>query len=156
MTDLDGSHVVCTRSKSFATTTTWTFWSLTTRGHVTSLLVQFEKFRHFGNLRRLLVPLPYHYWRLATGVSTASRKAQFGLRFLRVLGSLVLSAFREGTWLPNAWLIRTLKVSGESETRNARGAFRIETARVAEIKALLASRAIFCARIVRGDSRLEG
>ena len=28
------------------------------RGHVASLLVQFEKFHHFGNLRRLLVSLP--------------------------------------------------------------------------------------------------
>jgi hypothetical protein len=32
------------------------------RGHVTALLVQFERHRHLGNLRRLLIALPYHYY----------------------------------------------------------------------------------------------
>jgi GT2 family glycosyltransferase/ubiquinone/menaquinone biosynthesis C-methylase UbiE len=31
------------------------------RGHVTALLVQFEKLRHFGNIWRLAAVLPYHY-----------------------------------------------------------------------------------------------
>jgi GT2 family glycosyltransferase len=31
------------------------------RGHVAALLVQFEKHRHFGNIRRLFTALPYHY-----------------------------------------------------------------------------------------------
>ncbi|SRR5581483_8873226 len=37
------------------------------RGHVTALLVQFEKFRHFGNLRRLLLTLPRYYIESLTG-----------------------------------------------------------------------------------------
>jgi GT2 family glycosyltransferase len=32
------------------------------RGHVAALLVQFEKHQHFGNIRRLLTALPYHYY----------------------------------------------------------------------------------------------
>jgi GT2 family glycosyltransferase len=32
------------------------------RGHVTALLVQFEKHRHIGNLRRLFTELPYYYF----------------------------------------------------------------------------------------------
>ncbi len=31
------------------------------RGHVAALFVQFEKHRHFGNIRRLLITLPHHY-----------------------------------------------------------------------------------------------
>jgi GT2 family glycosyltransferase len=31
------------------------------RGHVTALLIQFEKHRHWGNLRRLAVSLPWYY-----------------------------------------------------------------------------------------------
>jgi GT2 family glycosyltransferase/SAM-dependent methyltransferase len=33
------------------------------RGHVTALLVQFEKHRHFGNIWRLAAALPYYYCR---------------------------------------------------------------------------------------------
>jgi GT2 family glycosyltransferase/SAM-dependent methyltransferase len=33
------------------------------RGHVAALLVQFEKHRHFGNIRRLLTEIPYTYYR---------------------------------------------------------------------------------------------
>jgi GT2 family glycosyltransferase/SAM-dependent methyltransferase len=33
------------------------------RGHVTALLVQFEKHRHFGNIRRLFTTIPYAYYR---------------------------------------------------------------------------------------------
>jgi len=36
------------------------------RGHVAALLVQFEKHRHSGNLRRLLLALPRHYLRRMT------------------------------------------------------------------------------------------
>lgn len=31
------------------------------RGHVAALLVQFEKHRHLGNIRRLFITLPHHY-----------------------------------------------------------------------------------------------
>jgi hypothetical protein len=31
------------------------------RGHVTALLVQFAKYKHWGNLRRLCVTLPKYY-----------------------------------------------------------------------------------------------
>jgi hypothetical protein len=33
------------------------------RGHAAALLVQFERHRHYGNLRRVLVTLPWHYTR---------------------------------------------------------------------------------------------
>ena len=35
------------------------------RGHVAALLIQFEKHRHWGNLRRILVSLPWYYAKLA-------------------------------------------------------------------------------------------
>jgi hypothetical protein len=31
------------------------------RGHVTALLIQFEKYRHWGNLTRALVRMPLYY-----------------------------------------------------------------------------------------------
>jgi GT2 family glycosyltransferase len=34
------------------------------RGHVTALLIQFERHRHWGNLRRLVTSLPYYYGKL--------------------------------------------------------------------------------------------
>jgi hypothetical protein len=34
------------------------------RGHVSALLIQFEKHRHWGNLRRLLISLPWFWTRL--------------------------------------------------------------------------------------------
>jgi GT2 family glycosyltransferase len=55
------------------------------RGHVASLLVQFEKFHHFGNLRRLLVSLPHHYWRLATGREHGTTR---GTVWFEILGCL--------------------------------------------------------------------
>jgi glycosyltransferase involved in cell wall biosynthesis len=35
------------------------------RGHVAALLIQFERYRHWGNLRRILISLPWYYARLA-------------------------------------------------------------------------------------------
>jgi len=35
------------------------------RGHVAALLIQFEKHRHWGNVRRILVSLPWYYAALA-------------------------------------------------------------------------------------------
>lgn len=37
------------------------------QGHVVALLLQYEKFGHFGNLRRLFLSLPRYYWDLALG-----------------------------------------------------------------------------------------
>jgi GT2 family glycosyltransferase len=37
------------------------------RGHVFALLVQYEKTRHSGNLRRLFLSLPRYYWGVARG-----------------------------------------------------------------------------------------
>ena len=31
------------------------------RGHVTALLIQFEKYHHWGNLYRALITLPFYY-----------------------------------------------------------------------------------------------
>jgi len=39
------------------------------RGHVAALLVQFEKHRHWGNLRRLSIELPHYYFRRLTRMS---------------------------------------------------------------------------------------
>jgi GT2 family glycosyltransferase len=55
------------------------------RGHVASLLVQFEKFHHLGNLRRLLVSLPRHYWRLATGREHGRGRGTVGFEILGCL-----------------------------------------------------------------------
>ena len=45
------------------------------RGHVAALLVQFERHRHSGNLRRLLFSLPLHYLeRLAGSMLTPERR----------------------------------------------------------------------------------
>ncbi|HYZ71527.1 MAG TPA: glycosyltransferase [Chthoniobacterales bacterium] len=38
------------------------------RGHVAALLVQLEKHRHLGNLRRLLLTIPYAYFRRLAGM----------------------------------------------------------------------------------------
>ncbi len=37
------------------------------RGHVFALLVQYEKYGHTGNLRRLFLSLPRYYWGIARG-----------------------------------------------------------------------------------------
>jgi GT2 family glycosyltransferase/SAM-dependent methyltransferase len=38
------------------------------RGHVAALLVQFEKHRHFGNIRRLFTAIPYGYYQRLKGM----------------------------------------------------------------------------------------
>jgi GT2 family glycosyltransferase len=53
------------------------------RGHVAALLVQFEKHRHFGNLRRLLATMPYDYCRRLTRVRF---KSDWSLLFDELLG----------------------------------------------------------------------
>lgn len=44
------------------------------QGYVVSLLVQFQRFGHWGNLRRLLLQMPYRYLRRATRITLGIRK----------------------------------------------------------------------------------
>jgi GT2 family glycosyltransferase/SAM-dependent methyltransferase len=53
------------------------------RGHVAALLVQLEKHRHIGNLRRLFITLPYAYFRRLTGMRV---KDDWGALFSEMLG----------------------------------------------------------------------
>ncbi len=63
------------------------------RGHCAALLVQFETFRHWGNLRRLLVVLPSWFLRLAIR-NLLGRDKNKGLKVLpQVLGSLAGIAY---------------------------------------------------------------
>jgi hypothetical protein len=36
-------------------------WHAYMRGHVTALLVQFARYRHWGNVRRIALQLPFYY-----------------------------------------------------------------------------------------------
>jgi len=53
------------------------------RGHVVALLVQLEKHRHPGNLRRLLLTIPYAYFRRLAGMRF---KDDWGALFSEILG----------------------------------------------------------------------
>lgn len=44
------------------------------QGYVVSLLIQFQRFGHWGNLRRLLLQMPYLYARRATRIALGIRK----------------------------------------------------------------------------------
>ncbi len=44
------------------------------QGYVVSLLIQFQRFGHWGNLRRLLLQMPYLYARRATRITLGIRK----------------------------------------------------------------------------------
>jgi GT2 family glycosyltransferase len=71
------------------------------RGHVASLLVQFEKFHDFGNLRRLLISLPHHYWRLATGHEHGTSRGTVWFEILACLrGVLFYVRSAKGAPLP--------------------------------------------------------
>jgi len=62
------------------------------RGHVAALLIQFEKHRHWGNLRRLFITLPWSWTRLfLTGCMRG-----FGLRHRFLLQELAGSL--SGLW----------------------------------------------------------
>jgi GT2 family glycosyltransferase len=53
------------------------------RGHVAALLVQFEKHRHFGNMRMLFLTLPHYFYRRLKRVLL---KGDWGLLFGELLG----------------------------------------------------------------------
>ena len=73
------------------------------RGHVAALLVQFEKHRHFGNIRRLFAALPYYYcWRL----KRMRLNGDWALLFGEVLGYAMgfITYFRQslpGVFMPS-------------------------------------------------------
>jgi GT2 family glycosyltransferase/SAM-dependent methyltransferase len=66
------------------------------RGHVVALLVQFEKHRHFGNIRRLFRALPYTYFRRLKGMRL---KDDWSCFFGELLGCAwgLVTYFRQST-----------------------------------------------------------
>src|SRR5215469_5310268 len=53
------------------------------RGHVAALLVQLERHRHIGNLRRLFLTIPYAYFRRSAGMGL---RDDWGALFSEILG----------------------------------------------------------------------
>ncbi len=58
------------------------------RGHVVALLVQFAKYKHWGNLRRLCVSLPRYYSRLFLRGLPNGFKQRYSMLFAEILGCL--------------------------------------------------------------------
>ncbi len=58
------------------------------RGHVAALLIQFEKYRHWGNLRRLFFALPKHYTKLFLRGLRKGFKYRYSTVFAEVSGCL--------------------------------------------------------------------
>ena len=56
------------------------------RGHVAALLVQFAKYRHWGNLSRVFWSLPKHYSKLFLGSVLKGYRLQYKTYFSEVLG----------------------------------------------------------------------
>lgn len=55
------------------------------RGHAAALLIQHEKHRHAGNLRRLFLSLPMYYWRVIKGTYIGAER---GTVWHEILGCL--------------------------------------------------------------------
>ena len=47
------------------------------RGHVAALLIQFERHRHWGNLRRLFLTLPWYYLKLIVNRARGYQKQRY-------------------------------------------------------------------------------
>lgn len=58
------------------------------RGHVAALLVQFAKYKHWGNLRRLCVALPKHYSRLFFRGFLNGFRQSYGTLLVEIFGCL--------------------------------------------------------------------
>jgi len=58
------------------------------RGHVAALLIQFERHRHWGNLRRLVASLPYYYGKLLVRHMRATDRRRTQTLGHEILGGL--------------------------------------------------------------------
>lgn len=58
------------------------------RGHVAALLIQYEKYGHWGNLRRLLLTLPRWYFRLFIGALIRGFGGRYQTLFAEISGCL--------------------------------------------------------------------
>ena len=58
------------------------------RGHVSALLIQFEKYKHWGNIRRLLLSLPRYYMRLIRNGMIRRSGARLRIILLEITGCL--------------------------------------------------------------------
>lgn len=56
------------------------------RGHVAALLVQFARYKHWGNLRRLFFILPRYYWRLIVSAFFRGFPARYSTLLVEILG----------------------------------------------------------------------
>ena len=56
------------------------------QGHAVALLIQFFKFKHFGNLRRLFLTLPKDYARLLKGAIKNNFRGRYGTYWSEILG----------------------------------------------------------------------
>ncbi|MCC5636470.1 glycosyltransferase [Nostoc sp. CHAB 5844] len=74
------------------------------RGHVAALLIQYEKYHHWGNLRRLLVSLPKWYLRLFIGGLIRGFRGRYQTLFAEVFGCVAGVGFylthRRGSGFP--------------------------------------------------------
>lgn len=68
------------------------------RAHVVALLIQFERHRHYGNLRRLFVSLPYWYARRAVRRLVRGTDDSNRLLFVEVRGALSGLAYYLRAW----------------------------------------------------------
>ncbi len=97
------------------------------RGHVASLLVQFEKFHHFGNLRRLLVSLPNHYWRVVTGREHGTARGTIWFEILGCFrGALFYLRSLKATRLPSRPSMRIKANPMQTNHKRRRSAFLAE------------------------------
>ena len=58
------------------------------RGHVSALLIQFERYKHFGNIRRLLLSTPRYYMRLIRRLIVMRSGKRLRIVVLEVTGCL--------------------------------------------------------------------
>jgi GT2 family glycosyltransferase len=68
-------------------------WHAYMRGHVTALLVQFARYRHWGNLRRMALQLPLYYALWLRDVAHRDARREASLWWAAVSGALAGIAF---------------------------------------------------------------
>jgi hypothetical protein len=68
-------------------------WHAYMRGHVAALLVQFARYRHWGNLRRMALQLPLYYALWLRDVAHRDARREASLWWAAVSGALAGIAF---------------------------------------------------------------
>jgi glycosyltransferase involved in cell wall biosynthesis len=86
------------------------------RGHVAALLVQLERHRHIGNLRRLLLTIPYAYFRRSAGMGL---KDDWGALFNEILGC----AWGVGTYFHQS-LVRVFRPARRSNSLDQKSIYQ--------------------------------